>query len=141
MTVVVEASLALKWVVPEDDSWAALALRSQWQASGEYLIGPPIFGFEVTNALYQLVRRGSLQPEYAEDALNALLPSVSIVEPAGLYGAALTIAEQLEMKATYDALYVALAEVDGCDLWTADRKLVRAAQPAFPQVRWVGEAY
>ncbi len=141
MTVVVDVSLALKWVVPEEYSEAALVLRSQWQARGEYLISPPIFGSEVTNALYQMIRRGRLQPGDAKEALNALMPSVSIVEPVGLYNAAFTIAEQLEMKATYDALYVALAEADGCDLWTADQKLVRAARTTFPRVRWIGEAY
>ena len=139
MTVVIDACLALKWVVPEEHSEAARALRSRWQTAGEYLVGPPIFGSEVTNALFQMVRWGGLRPDHAEEALNALLPSVSMAEPAGLYDAAFTIAGQLEMTATYDALYVALAEANACELWTADRKLVRAARPRFPQVHWVGE--
>lgn len=139
MTVVVDACLALKWAIPEEYSENARALRDRWQATGDELIGPPIFRSEVTNALYQMSRWGGLPPEYAEEALTALLPSVSMIETDGLYDAAFTIAGQLEIPATYDALYVALAEANACELWTADRKLVRAAQPRFPQVRWVGE--
>ena len=141
MTVVVDASLALKWVVPEDDSEIAQAVRFRWQSSGESPVGPPIFRSEVTNALYQMVRKGGLRVEDATEALNALLLALAIVEPAGLYDAALTIADELGIGATHDALYVALAESEGCELWTADRSLVRAAQPRFPRVRWIGEAY
>ena len=141
MTVVADASFALKWVLPEDDSDIALAVRFRWQSSGENPVGPPIFRSEVTNALYQVVRKGALSIDDAAEALDALLPAVAIREPAGLYDAALMIADELEIDATYDALYVALAEAEGCELWTADRRLVRDAQPKFPRVRWIGEAY
>lgn len=141
MTVVVDASLALKWVVPEDDSETALAVRFRWQSSGENPVAPPIFRSEVTNALYQMVRRGRLLIDDAAAALDAVTPAVAIVEPVGLYDAALTIADGLGIEATYDALYVALAEIEDCEIWTADQRLVRAAQTRFPRVRWIGEAY
>ena len=140
MTVVADASLALKWVVPEDDSSTAQALRLRWEERGESLVAPPIFRSEVTNVLYRLVRRRALFVEDAEEALGALLRIVSILKPADLYQEAFAIAGQLGIGSTYDALYVALAEAERCELWTADRKLVRAAQPEFPRVRWVGEA-
>ncbi|MDA1348148.1 MAG: type II toxin-antitoxin system VapC family toxin [Chloroflexi bacterium] len=139
MTVVVDASLALKWVVPAEDSEIAQRLRVRWQEAGQSLIGPPIFRPEITNALYQMVRRATIRAGEADEALSALLPVVRIHEPEQLYRRALTIAVELGIGATYDALYVALAEAEGCDLWTADRRLVRAAQPSCPQVRWIGE--
>ena len=139
MTVVVDASLALKWVVPADDSQIAQHLWTRWQDAGQSLIGPPIFRPEITNALYQMVRRAVVRAEEADEALSALLPVVSIHEPGQLYERALTIAGELGMGATYDALYVALAEAERCELWTADRRLVRLAQPSFPKVRWIGE--
>jgi predicted nucleic acid-binding protein len=37
----------------------------------------------------------------------------------------------------YDATYVALAEVLGCELWTADHRLAKAAGPACA-IRVVG---
>ena len=141
MTVVADANLALKWVVPEVNSDVAQAVRFRWQSSGESPVAPPIFRSEVTNALYQIVRRGRLLIEDAAAALDAVMPAVAIVEPAGLYEGALTIADELGIGATYDALYVALAELESCELWTADQRLVRAAQTRFPRVRWIGEAY
>ena len=39
----------------------------------------------------------------------------------------------------YDAFYVALADIEGCELWTADRRLTNLVQPRFPQVHWLGE--
>ena len=141
MTVVADANLALKWVVPEVHSDVAQAVRFRWQSNGENPVAPPIFKSEVTNALYQMVRRGRLLIEDAAAALDAVMPAVAIVEPAGLYEAALRIADELGVEATYDALYVALAEAESCELWTADRRLVRAAQARFPGVRWIGEAY
>ena len=139
MTVVADASLALKWVVSEVDSDTARALRLRWEEREEPLIAPSIFRSEVTNRLHRMTRRRQLMTDEAKEALSILLPSVSIREPKGLYYQALAIARQLGMGATYDALYVALAEAEGCELWTADRKLARAARPVFPQVRWVGE--
>jgi predicted nucleic acid-binding protein len=38
----------------------------------------------------------------------------------------------------YDATYVALAEVLGCELWTADQRLARASGPAC-RIRVLGE--
>ena len=65
---------------------------------------------------------------------------VSIREPSDLYDRALVLAKSLEQEAAYDALYLALAEAEGCDIWTADRWFVRAAQDRFGSVRWIGEA-
>ena len=140
MTVVVDASVALKWVLQEEYTEEALALRDHWQESGESVIAPPIFRSEVTNALHRTVRRGNLTRSDAPDALEILLRVVGITEPAGLYSRALVLAGELGLASTYDALYLALAEAEGCEVWTADLRLVRAVQQRFPQVRSVSEA-
>ena len=139
MTVVVDASLALKWVLQEEHTEEALALWDRWQETVEYVVAPPIFRSEVTNVLHQRVRRGEFGRAHAEDALGCLTSLVAVDEPAGLYDRALTLADELGLPSTYDALYLALAEAQGCDMWTADRRLVRSVQRSFPQARWVGE--
>ncbi len=58
MTVVVDASVALKWVLQERDTEQALILWDRWQAAEEFVAAPPIFRSEVTNAVYQSVRHG-----------------------------------------------------------------------------------
>ena len=140
MTVVVDASLALKWVVEEEDTEPAIALRAEWFEMGELLLAPSIFGAEVTNALHRKARRGEMDLGDAQRAAGYLVSAVAPGEPPGLYGRALDLAAAFRLGAVYDGLYVALAELEGCEMWTADRRLVNAVQRDFPQVRWVGEA-
>ena len=140
MTLVVDASLALKWAVEEEYSEEALRLWDLCQARAEVLMAPPIFRPEVTNALHQKVRRGEVGRPEAVEGLQQLVSVVAIGEPPGLYERALHLAAAFRLGAIYDSLYVALAELEGCEMWTADRRLVNAVQRDFPQVRWVGEA-
>lgn len=140
MTVVVDASLALKWALPEEHTERALALWDLWQEAAEQVIAPPLFRAEVTNVLHQLVRRGHLNPDDAADILESLISIVESGEPPSLYDRALALASGLSLGATYDALYIALAEIEECEMWTADRRLVRSVQERVPKVRWVGES-
>lgn len=139
MTVVVDASLAVKWVVREEHTGEALSLLDLWYRRGEQVFAPPIFRAEVTNVLHQKVRRGPLSRASAVSALELVLSLVAISEPDGLYARALNLASGLGLAAAYDALYLALAEYEGCELWTADQRLAQQATPRLPLVRWVGE--
>ena len=74
----VDASVALKWVLKEGGTDEAMALWDRWQEAGERVLAPPIFRSEVTNALHQMVRRGHLGPYDATDLLEALLAVVAV---------------------------------------------------------------
>ena len=139
MAVVVDASLAVKWVVPQKHTEHALALLDRWQVASERLIAPPIYRSEVTNVVHQYMRRGHLDRSEAADVLDALIDIVAIGEPEGLYSRALTLANQTQQGSTYDSLYLALAEHEECEMWTADRRFVRGVQRQFTRVRWLGE--
>jgi predicted nucleic acid-binding protein len=139
LTVVVDACLALKWSLEEEDTKDALALWDQWQDSAEEVIAPPIFRSEVTNVLFRRVRRAQVRLDDAASILDFLINIVAIREPSPLYGRALTLAESLGQGSAYDTLYLALAELHDCEMWTADRRFVRSAQTKFPRVRWIGE--
>ena len=139
MTVVVDANIAVKWVVEEHDSAEAVSLYREWTERAELLIAPPIFRPEVTNVLHQKIRRGELGLGTAIEALDAICDAVSVREPASLYMDALSIAQALEVGATYDPLYLALAEAERCNLWTADRGFVQAVGYRSSRVRWLGE--
>ena len=41
--------------------------------------------------------------------------------------------------AAYDAAYLAVAESEGCELWTADRPLYDAVKDNNRLVRWIGD--
>ncbi len=138
MTVVVDASVALRWVIEEDGTDEALALWDRWQAAGERLIAPPIFRAEVANTLRQFVRRSVVTASEADDLLDTLLEIVAMEEPPSLYARALRMAHELDLGAVYDALYLALAERQSCEIWTADRKLARAVGNRFPLLQCIG---
>lgn len=139
MTVVVDANIAVKWVTNEHDSPEAVALYQTWANRSEFVIAPPIFRSEVTNVLHRKIRRGELDFANAVNAVESLFAAVSIQEPSSLYTDALSIARAIDVAAAYDPIYLALAEVERCDLWTADKRFVRAVGYKSPRVRWIGE--
>ena len=59
-SVVVDASLAVKWLVEEDDSDKAHAALQSWVAQDIPRITPHLMPFEVANALHRRVLRGEL---------------------------------------------------------------------------------
>ena len=138
--VVVDASLALKWLVREVYTAEANDLGRLWNSQGTRIAAPYLMPVEVTNALHQRVARGELTLEAASQRMESLLSSgLELLQPPHLYGRALELAGQLRQGATYDAHYMALAETLGCELWTADEKFYRVASPVARSVRWIGE--
>ena len=140
MTVVVDASVALKWVLPEKDTQNALDLWDEWQDAAELVVAPPIFRAEVTNALHKRARRGDISHLDALEMLGSLLGIVAIREPEGLYTSALSLSDELDMSASYDALYLALAESVRCEVWTADGPFYRSSLRRYPRVRLLRRA-
>jgi predicted nucleic acid-binding protein len=51
--VVVDASLAIKWVLIEVDSARATTLLDRWASEGKEIIAPALFTYEVTNILHR----------------------------------------------------------------------------------------
>ncbi len=58
--VVVDASLALKWVEDEPYSPEALALLQRWHGQRRRLLAPALFAFEATNAFAKRMKRREL---------------------------------------------------------------------------------
>lgn len=134
--VVVDASVAAKWFLTEEDSVAARRLLVRWKNGGIRVIAPAWFACEVANIVHRRTLRGQLTRDDARDALQSILDEVVLVEtlPADALRA-LDIAHLLVQQTPYDAQYLALAEREGCEDWTDDAKFVRAAAPHFPQVQ------
>jgi predicted nucleic acid-binding protein len=138
--VVVDVSLAFKWVIQERDSAVATAKFRSWRRQNVRVLAPSCFACELANALYQRVRSGRLATRQAIHYQRAVLRWVAILDPEPAVAVhALEIAAQLGQRASYDSQYVALAEHLGCELWTADQRFGRVAQAAFPFVHWLGE--
>ena len=138
--IVVDASLAVKWLVEEEGSGTAAALAQFWRNEGTKLVAPPLMAIEVANALHRRVVRGELSVADAGRLLENLLTSgIELRENPALLRRTLELANQIRQGAVYDSYYLALAESLGCELWTADEKFFRAAVPVAPNVHRLGE--
>ena len=138
-SVVVDASLAVKWLVEEDDSDKAHALLEAWDGESLRPTAPGFLPAEVTNALHRRVVRRDLTVEEAVVLIARLAARVELHEPSGIHARALELASELGQGAAYDCHYLALAEALDCELWTADERFHRAAGPAFPFVHALSE--
>jgi len=124
---VVDASVAFKWLIP-DDAEEDVPFAKQFlvdHMEGRVAIAVPALLFsEVGNILLFGRARPSL--EEAAEALQDLFSiPLSIAPPDGeTAAAALRLASQYGLS-YYDATYLALAESLECTLITADQKLAR----------------
>ncbi len=120
--VVVDASVAVKWFIPETLSDAASRLLD-----GSYeLWAPDLLVAEIGNTLWKKVGRAELAVGEARDVLTALARvPLTFVASKSLIDAALEIATA-HRRTVYDSLYVALAVARDCALITADDRLVNA---------------
>lgn len=124
---VVDASVVLKWFVPEIHGDAARRLLG----AAHQFLSPDLLFPEVGNAIWKKVRRGELTAEEGQ-RLAADISSVAVetVSTRGLTidAHALAVATGLTV---YDAMYLALAVRLKTELITADDELSRtvAAHP------------
>lgn len=138
--VVVDASLAVKWLVDEEDSDRAHAVLESWVARDVTRIAPYLMPFEVANALHRRVARGELSVANSTRMMTRLLgSSLEFRHSTGLHVRALELASDLGQAAAYDAHYLALAESMSCEMWTADHRLYQRARAGVGNVRWIGE--
>ncbi len=138
--VVVEASLAVKWLVSEVRSDQANTLALSWAQSGTQPVAPYLMPVEVANALHRRVVRKEMSLQAARALLEGLLSSgIELRETRGIHLRALELADILRQDAVYDAHYLALAEALNCELWTADERFFRAAGGQYEHLRWRGD--
>lgn len=116
---VIDASVAIKWVVEEEGTKEALALRQQG------LSAPDLINAECANILWKKTRLGEFSPDEAKFAGRLLAAAeIELVATRALIEAALDISIALDHPA-YDCVYLALAEQQDRVLVTADRRLLR----------------
>lgn len=114
---VVDASVALKWMVEEEGSMAAVALLDQPLHAPDLLIP------ECVNALWKKVRRAEVDAAEIQLFGRAILTmEVTLHATRTLAVRALQLAVDLDHPG-YDCFYLALAERLKVPLVTADRRL------------------
>jgi predicted nucleic acid-binding protein len=122
--VVIDASIAVQWFVPEPGSADSARLLQ----STAVFLAPDFMPVEATNAWWKKSRRGEMSASQVEQAIARLLAvGIELVPSAALLRRAARFALDLE-QAVYDCVYLALAAQRHARLATADGRLRRSAE-------------
>ncbi len=126
MAFVLDASVVLAWLLPDERSEAAERLIERVISQRPH--APSLLLLEVGNALLQAERRGRLSAATRLELLDAFTSMPIALEPLGaksmLDASAMAASHSLTV---YDACYLQLALVRNCALATFDDSLSRAA--------------
>jgi predicted nucleic acid-binding protein len=131
---VVDSSVAVKWVVPEPHSAEARRILDAYLAGSLTLLAPDIIGAEIGNIAW---KKHLFQGMPVADAENIVAFFRTVHFQLTPTGVLLEEAFKLAVthkRSMYDSLYLALSVREGCRLVTADEKLVNAIGSQFPQL-------
>jgi predicted nucleic acid-binding protein len=130
-------------ILLRDPHWeVALRLLNDWTVSDEEVIAPPLLYAEITSIVRERMLRGDLTIDEAKALVTVAdrTPMAVFMDGTRLQHRALELATRFNHPKAYDAQYLAVADLLGCDLWTADRRLYRNVHRDLPWVRYVEEA-
>ncbi|MFN3944435.1 MAG: type II toxin-antitoxin system VapC family toxin [Allosphingosinicella sp.] len=131
---VLDTSVALKWVVGEEGADAAAELIER------ALVAPDLFQAEVGNALAKKVRTREITLDQARGAYQEIEARVSLL-PSPIYGSQAFAMGLALRHSVYDCYFLAAAYMQGWPMVTADRVFagkVRGSQYA-PMLFLLGE--
>jgi predicted nucleic acid-binding protein len=138
--VVVHASVAVKWFLPESGeplADQAMALLDQFDRKEIQFVVPDLFHVEIASAIWKAVRVGRVSRAFGDQALVLLTQREFATVPSlKLLDGAFQIAAEYG-RTVYESLYVALAIQTESQLITADGRLANALAARFP-VKWLG---
>ena len=131
---VLDASVALSWVLPDESNARADAVLERLEAEPVFV--PQLWTLEISNALLAAERRGRIGEAQVQRGLTALLAlpiSVETAEAAQVFASTLALARQHGLS-VYDAAYLDLAIRLALPLATLDGNLARAARKSGVEV-------
>ncbi len=135
---VIDASVVVKWVLPEDGRSEALKWLDAYEAGQLTLIAPSLLLAEVGNVLSKRCRRKQITAAQARQAFRHIemrAPVAVEIDESAPSAFELSLVHRIPI---YDCLYVALAIGRGCELITADRRLYHATSAAYSFVKLLG---
>jgi len=136
---VVDASVAVKWILPEAGRAQAMRLQEMYQDEELDLVAPYLLISEVGNVLWKRVRRGELTGPSAHRCFEQLLrDSPILLDSPAVQASSLHLA-LAHNRTVYDCLYLAWALEERCDLITADEKFFKSVRAAFRCVRLLSD--
>lgn len=130
MTVVVDSNIFVALFINLPYTNVATDNYQQWLINRERLIAPVLFEYEVVSIIQQLVYGKYLSKSEGNERMKDIFNcNISLISTSTtLHQAALNWAQKLNQSKAYDAQYVALAEQENAQFWSADKRLINALQ-------------
>ncbi|MDO8614482.1 MAG: type II toxin-antitoxin system VapC family toxin [Dehalococcoidia bacterium] len=140
LRVCLDASFVVAWLLPEEFTARAFALREEWEGKSAELIAPPLLPMETGSVLRQAIHRGRVSAEEGEEAFRQFRQMrIRITEPQALLDRAWELGRTLNAPRLYDMFYLALANIEQCELWTGDKRLFNASRGQYSAVNYLGD--
>lgn len=138
---IVDASITVRLFTPNANRQLLLEMVGGWHRAGIAIYAPSLYVYETTSAICKLRHFGQLSSTQADEALRlADQFGVEIINvDSRLVRQAYDWTVRLKRAAAYDSFYLAAAETLGCELWTADRRLVNAANQPWVKYALVAD--
>jgi predicted nucleic acid-binding protein len=134
---VVDSSVAVKWFVPEVYTAEAVRILTGYENGAISFLAPDLIHAEFGNIIWKKQTLQGLDSVAAETAIAKFRKlTFKLTSTELLLDDAYRLAV-MHKRTVYDALYLALSLRAGCQLVTADEKLVNAIGAAFPDVVWL----
>jgi predicted nucleic acid-binding protein len=132
---VVDASVAVKWLLPEEGREKALRIQEKYQDEKIDLVAPYLVVAEVGSVLWKRQRRGELTPPVAQRLFRQFLRDSPVLLDSPVVSAAALGLALAHERPIYDCLYLAWALEQRCDLITADERFYNAIGTTFPCIQ------
>jgi predicted nucleic acid-binding protein len=134
---VVDCSVAAKWVLQEPGRAEALELLDKQESGEILLIAPDLLLTEFASVIAKRTRRTQMSGAEGYHAFGLMEASeLRLFETRPLLRHALSLALHNQMS-LWDCIYLALAVEYECTLLTADRRLFRSGRSRHPAIRYL----
>jgi predicted nucleic acid-binding protein len=138
--VCVDASVVLRWILPNSQESATDTVLSSWVNRESDLISSPLLDIEITAAIKKLADIKRISPHQGEDAYALYRElHIEIMKSNDIMKTVWRLISELEGVNLLDLEYLAVAELADSELWTADKKLFAQLKDRSPRVRFAGE--
>jgi predicted nucleic acid-binding protein len=135
---VVDASVAIKWFLPESGNAGAENILTAFLVGSVSLYAPDLLLIEAASALWRRsVVLKELAPSDAKAINRDLLTLTLNFQPSERLAASAFSLAIAHRHSAYDSVYCALAAEMDCEFVTADRNLVSKLGRALPFIRHV----
>ena len=137
--VCIDANIIIWTLTPFPLSEQAENLIAEMRQNQITLLAPTLLLFEVTSTLRRFVHLKHITADAGDRAFARFLQlDIRLSSRRDIFPIAWQLAKQFSRPRAYDASYLAVAQLNGCPLWTGDKKLFNSVSHQLDWVNWLG---